>query len=225
MKYVYMDKSLQYPLTEIEYQQINDVWKFIENFNLISYTLHGFRFNIINKIKERYTCDEFYNLEMISEKLFWNLRYRIYSIFLNNEDNIEDLIGIKEGLYDDILSMMYNDNSYRSFINKLILIDDNNGKYYYKRMEGSADIFFKNQFNLYTSIIFFERDLYEQMMINPDKIINISIPGYYYEYDYPFPNLNYGKPFIQTKGYRIKRIYMMYYDEQAENNWFRLIKP
>ena len=38
---------------------------------------------------------------------------------------------------------MYNDNSYRSFINKLILVDNINNNFYYKNMEGSAPIFIK----------------------------------------------------------------------------------
>lgn len=225
---IYRDNHLKYPLSELEYEKINDVWKFINEFNFLTYNLHEYRSHIINIIKKNYSIDEFYNLEIIAEKLFWNLRDRAYHIFLENDNirNKNELLNLKEGSYEESLDSMYNDHSYRSFINKLILIDNINNKYYYKRIEGSAPIFNKNKFNLYTSVVFFNRSLYEKIMDNNiEGIKDIAIPNYYYEYDYPFPNLNFGKPFIHTKKYRIDKIRKMYYDQNAEKNWFKLLHP
>src|SRR5438132_788042 len=62
-----------------------------------------------------------------------------------------------------------------------------------KPLEGSSDIFCKNDFNLYTSTILFDRDLYETIMHDPENksIMNIRIPQFYYQQDYGFPNLNF----------------------------------
>ena len=230
MENIYNSPTLTYPLLDTDYEKLDEVWEFIENFNNSSCTLHGYRSKIIETMKQKYTCEEFYILELIAEKLFWNLRNKTYKIFFiednqNTGRNIDDLLGIKEGTREEMLDYMYNDNSYRSFINKLILIDDVNNKCYYKKIEGSANIFNKNPFNLYTATVLFNRNLYESVMENPEKINNIYVPEYYYEHDYPFPNLNFGKPFIQTQGFRMKRINKMYYDVNAEGNWFRLLIP
>lgn len=226
MDCIYTDKQLKYPLTDSEYVNINDVWDFIKNFYFMTYTLHDYRSKLINKIAKKYTDKEFYRFELLVEKLFWNLRDRTHIYFLTDSmKNMSDLSPLQEGSCNDMICKMYNDNSYRSFINKLVLIDDINNKYYYKKIEGSFKIFFKNEFNLYTSIVLFNRNLYEIIMMDPQKIKNIYTPEFYYEYDYPFPNLNFGKPFIQSKKYRIKRIKKMYYDQNSENNWFKLLKP
>ena len=217
MMEIYMNDDLKYPLTELEYNDLDNVWEFIDNFKFLTYSLHDYRSRLIKCIKNKYKCNEFLNLEFIVEKLFWNLRNKTNKYF----DNIQTF---KEGNYNDMISSMYRDNSYRSFINKLILIDDINYKCYYKKQEGSSEIFSKNKFNLYTSVVLFNRNLYENIMKLPENIKNIYIPKYYYEYDYGFPNLNFCKPFIQTKNFRILKINKMYYDHNPENNWFKLIK-
>lgn len=226
MSDIYNGKDLLYPLTKSEYEQLDDVWNFINNFKFLTHSLHNYRSKLIDNIKNKYTGEEFLNLELITEKIFWNLRDKTYTFFLTEgQKDINDIVQLKEGKsYNDLLDVMYKDNFYRSFINKLILIDDVDNKYYYKKIEGSFEIFNKNKFNLYTSVVLFNRNLYELIMRNPEKILNINTPKYYYEFDYAFPNLNFGKPFIQTKEYRIKRINKMYYDKDAEKNWFKLLK-
>lgn len=226
MEEIYQGNSLKYPLTESEYEKIDDVWDFIQNFKKFPLSLHKYRSSLIETIKNKYSNNEFYILEFITEKLFWNLRECTYKMFLTeNQKDINDLLELKEGSYTDSLNNMYNDNSYRSFINKLILIDDIDNKYFYKKIEGSAEIFNQNKFNIYTSTTLFNRNLYELIMMNPKKIKKIFIPKYYYEYDYPFPNLNFGRAFCQTHNFRKERINRMYYDHNAEENWFKLIKP
>jgi hypothetical protein len=223
---IYNDGLLAYPLKYDECANLAEVWEFIENFTIPTCTLHGYRTTLIETVRQKYTPYQFYNLELLTEKLFWNLRYKTYRFFADNDRTpIDNLLGLKEGQYESLLQDMYNDNSYRSFINKLILIDDVNNKCYYKKMEGSADIFNKNRFNLYTGTVLFNRHLYETVMSDPEKIINIHVPTNYYEHDYAFPNLNNGKPFMQSPEYRMKRIRKMYYDVNAESNWYKLLKP
>lgn len=224
--YFYRSDELKYPLTDDEYNKISEVWEFIKKFKKMPSNLHTYRSELIKLIKNQYSAEEFYYLELIVEKLFWNLRNKTYKFFLENDKKcLDDLLELKEGSLNDMLDEMYSDNSYRSFINKLILIDNINDKCYYKKIEGSSMIFSKNKFNLYTSIVLLNKKLYEMVMMDPIKIKSISVPEYYYQYDYPFPNLNYGRPFIQTKEYRMKRITQMYYSKRAEKNWFKLLKP
>ena len=218
---IYIGTDLPYPLDNDEYNNINNVWNFINEFSFLTYILHDYRSRVIENIKNKYSVNEFYDLEKTAEKLFWNLRHRIPT-------SINNLTTIKQSSYenlDGLLAKMYRDTYYRSFINKLILIDDKNHQCYYKPMEGSADIFTKNDFNLCCSVAFYNRDLYEKTMENPRIIHELELPHFYYQYDYPFPNINYVKPFIQTDNYRIKRIKKMYYDDDAERQWFVLLKP
>jgi len=225
---MYTNKNLEYPLTEYEYNNIDNVFKFIKRFRFIKYNLKSYRSGIIKIIRKKYTLNEFMEYEKIAEKLFWNIRYKTYKFFDNNKNNINQLLKIKSGSYDELVEVMKKDNSYRSFINKLFLIDNKKNKYYYKKMEGSSYIFNQNKFNTLTSLTLENRKLYEKIMKNPKKILEINEPPYYYEYDYPYPNLNYGKPFIQTDEYRLKRIKKMYYEidsNKSEENWFKLIKP
>ena len=219
MDSIYLNNDLKYPLNNYEHGRINDVWEFINLFRFVSYNLHTYRTKIISSIREKYKPSIFFELEKIAEKLFWNIRYKIKN---------DDLPLLKEGSKKEMLAEMYENNSYRSFINKLILIADIDDKYYFKVMEGSADIFNKNKFNLLTAKVFFDRNLYESVMGDVIAINSIKDPEYYHQYDYPFPNLNYGKPFIYSDIFRLKRINNMYFDKsilKSESNWFKLIQP
>lgn len=218
---IYTASSLLYPLTRDQIDQIDDVWNFLQTFRYEqAYTsLHLYRQSVIASVCNRYTCNEFCNYERIAEQLFWNLRDKTGDFFTENNNTV--ITGSLEDMYSELIR----DNSYRSFINKLILINDVQNEYYYKRIEGSSPIFSKNSFNTVTGYLLFNRQLYENIMSDPRKIMYVKIPAYYYQYDYAFPNLNYAKPFIQSDEYRRQRILKMYYDTDAESNWFRLIKP
>jgi hypothetical protein len=223
---MYKNNKLKFPLTDNEYNCLDKVYNFINDFNFMEYNLKTYRSKIINLIRKKYSINEFMYYEKIAEKLFWNLRYKTYMYFLNNYN----IIKLQSGTLNEVNSLFHKDNSYRSFINKLILIQDKNlqNKYFYKKMEGSSHIFNKNKFNIITFCILHNRDLYEKIIKNPQEILSIKEPTYYFQYDYPYPNLNYGKPFIQSNNFRLKRIKKMYYDintDKSENNWFTLIKP
>jgi len=213
----YIDHSLQYPLHKSEYNLMNKVWEFISIMTEPIRDFSSYRKDIIKTIKNKYSIDEFYRLEKITEKILWNIRHRS-SYFFNEQHNIID------GTYTKIFNEYKKDNSYRSFINKLILFDANDGCHY-KKMEGSSNIFDHNEFNVKTFMAIFNRNIYESCMNDPNNVKKNEIPGFYYEMDYPFPNLNYYRPFIQDKNDRINRIQKMYYDIDSEKNWYKIIKP
>jgi hypothetical protein len=95
-------------------------------------------------------------------------------------------------------------------------------------MEGSSHIFTKNYFNLLSTMILFDRQLYEKVMRNPFYIVdhNIKLSDYYYQYDYPFPNLNYCIYSFGTKEDYLNRIKLMYYNDNnpKDKYWFKLIR-
>jgi hypothetical protein len=98
-----------------------------------------------------------------------------------------------------------------------------------KDMEGSSPIFSKNYFNLLSVRIFTDRTLYEKVMKTPFYIVNndITLPEFYFQYDYPFPNLNLCEwNFIEsTSKTRMERIYRMYFHrENPQRHWVKLMK-
>lgn len=248
---IYNDKFIKYKLTDGEISMIDEVWEFINIFNFKTTFVTEYRRNIIKIIREKYVLEKFYLLEMIANKIFWNLRWLLagvwmgyrehnqYMKFLNN--NYNDLTYIPDSLIlcdrqkyetDDQLHQYINSYKtstyYRSFINKLLMIDSSNHILYTKQIEGSSDIFFKNYFNLLTCTIFYDRELYEKIMRNPLAITEetIQLPEFYYQLDYGFSNLNLCTYEINfDKKERIKRMYYMDTPEESEANWFKIIYP
>src|SRR5690348_10497943 len=99
-KYIYSGNHLKYPLSQSEHDILDAVWSFIDKFRFLTYGLHEYRSKIIDTIRKDYTPEKFYELERIAEKLFWNLRYNTYDMFLSDrQKGIEDLLNLKEGSY------------------------------------------------------------------------------------------------------------------------------
>ena len=247
-KNIYMNNKLKYPLTQNEYDNLDKVWYLISIFDIPFVFITDYRNYLVKTIRKKYTIDEFYELEMIIEKLFWNLRWVMFPLFDNPKISKEEyhkiindnqaeipsslLLCSKLGYQNDedlntkIKNINAGDTYYRSFINKLIIIDKVNKIIYHKKMEGSSDIFGKNIFNLYTMTVLFNRKLYEKMMSDPygEKKHKIELSNYYYQYDYGFPNLNYCVCSIGNHESRMDRIKKIYYNKS--NNfeyWYKLI--
>lgn len=218
---IYTNNNLGYALSDSELDKIDKVWELINVFNKGIITMRDYRVNVINEIHKSYTVEDFFELERIAEKIYWNMRYKL------NENGLTDetIVETKMEDFGLIKKRLKEDNYYRSFINKIVNIDDVNKKIYYKKMEGSAKILAKNNFNLLTHTILFDRNIYERVMNGTIDIKNIVLPEYYFQMDYGFPNLNIVKPFIGSDNFRKQKIEKMYFDEKSESNWFRLIKP
>ena len=246
IKNIYSDALLRYPLTSNEISKIDKVWEFSELFNKEFIFIADYRRYLIKKISSTYTLDEFYELESILNKLFWNIRWLLMPIWLNinikEDDYIKELnnnlVNLPNALtlcscesYNDNLSdklktnSVYESTYYRSFINKLIIVDTNNKVIYTKHMEGGSYIFGKNYFNLLTMYILKNRELYEKVVKNPLIIqeSNFELPNHYYQYDYAFPNLNFCVYMFGDDKIRKERIKKMYYTDNKGKEWFKLI--
>ncbi len=196
---IYTNKILKYPLTNNEYNNIDKVWNFLLLFKNKYIYLKDYRKYIIKTIKKQYTVDEFYLYETITNKLFWNLRWMIYPLYMYHNMSNKEYIKFIKNNYDDkshiphsILQckvQKYIDNEdmdnklfnndtyinstyYNSFINKLIIVDKVKKIIISKQLEGSSNIFSKNYFNLLTMTILFNRKLYEHIMKSPYKLIS-----------------------------------------------------
>ena len=255
---IYQDKILKYPLTDNEYYNIEKAWKFLKIFKKKFMLLSDFRKYVIKKVK-KYTIEEFYLYESILNKIFWNLRWLLFPLWYDNNDREEGYNNFIKNNYNnckeipnslllckiekytddsDLKNKLYTndvlmkDNYYRSFINKLIIIDKKNKLLISKPIEGSSIIFSKNYFNLLTATILFSRKLYEKIMKHPysvkyQKFIRKLLDSHYFQFDYGFPNLNYCVYTFGTKKDRMNRIKKMYYSHplrQQARMWSELIE-
>jgi len=245
---IYQHKYLKYPLTDTEVDIINNVWNFLELFTKRYIFISDYRKYIIKEINSKYEPEEFYILESILNKLFWNLRYIIAPLWENPKLSENEYKKILENNYTIPNSLLLcsvnkfnNENElneiinnkitnsvfYRSFINKLIIVDRKNNLIYSKNIEGSADIFDKNYFNSYTMQILFNKKLYYKIMKNPIiiKDLKIDLPEFFYQYDYAFPNINYCVYKFGSKNDRYNRIKKMYYIKEKPKSkyWYKII--
>jgi len=231
--------DLKYKLDKDEIGLLDETWDFIEMFNINFVYLSDIRSNIIKQIRATYSPDEFMKFESIANKLFWNLRWVMHKVWTGTDSNRlpYHLTLCKTKTYYDSedldnklvkIKMKYAGHYYRSFINKIIIVDKDKRMIYYKPMEGSANIFQKNYFNLMVGSIMKDRKLYEMVMKNPSIVLRINIPilQYYHQFDYLFPNLNFCEYKIGSDDDRMKKIKKMYYndDGKIDRYWFKLIK-
>lgn len=249
---IYKSQLLKYPLNDKEAEMIEYVWDFLKVFKRRFIFISDYRRHVIKKIRKKYSLDEFFILESILNKIFWNLRWLLAPIFQNkNISRVEydrivknnyggmtelpyslTLCHFEEYQDDDDLkkklkkSEIFDSVFYRSFINKLIIVDKKNKVIITKLIEGSPDIFSKNYFNLLTMSILYKRKHYEKIIADPYSIKNYNIPlaQFYYEYDYPFPNLNFCTYQFGNDADRIDRIRKMYFAGKPKAKfWFKLI--
>jgi len=249
----YNNKFLKYKFDNEELKLIDKTWDFLRLFHKKFVFVSDTRKHMIKVIRKKYTINEFFKLETIANKLLWNLRWIIfpfwkdpkitkdtyYEIISKDYNGVNELPkyltlcnSIKYKNKDDLkkkinmLKIKFAGHYYRSFINKMIIVDKNNNMIYFKPIEGSSSIFEKNYFNLFSSQLMMDRNLYEMVMKNPFivKKLNIKMAEYYQQFDYPFPNLNFCKYMIGNDNDRLNRIKKMYYyDDPKEKYWFKLI--
>lgn len=192
-----------------------DIWFFLSIFDHDKVNLSEYRNHVIHEVRKRYTIDEFYQYENKLNDMYWNLREKLGNQKCFRKIKYYDESGLKENIKLCISKNHY----YRSFINKIIMVDRKNKEIIYRPMEGSSKIFSDNEFNLLTMHILFNKDLYEGIMCDRLSLKDINAPEYYYQYDYPFPNLNCCKRSIYSRKEKMERIKNMYY---SDNDWFKL---
>ena len=214
---IYTNNTLSYPLNETEYDKINSIWHFIDLFMKPIINVSKYRRYIIKAIREIYDAGTFYELECASEKIIWNL---INKLKTSKCDTHIYSTEFSPNSIELVIENYYDDNAYRSCINKLILISDVNNEIYYRKMEGTADLFMDNIFNSKLCMALSDRQLYEKIMESQIAFNDLKTPEYYLCGDYAFPNLNFAKPFIQSEKFRKMKINKLFYSD--ENNWFIL---
>lgn len=212
---VYTSSKLRYPLSMKEYDSIDRVWNYLSNFSMTYQHPSDYRKHIINSMN-KYTIDELYTYETIANKLLWNLRWKTFKQFNNNMLSAAG-VEIMDMCADNINKIKCMKSYMRSFVNKTIVIDGD--KIYWKLPEGSSVILNSNDFNLRTGIVFLSRNLYENVMNNPKKILNVETPETYYQVDYAFPNINLCI-FCNISRSKIRRFYFA----KDEKYWFKLLK-
>jgi len=222
---VYKSTQLKYPLSESEYNKIDNVWNFIEKFNKKYTFLSDYRKYIIKELPESYDIKSFYLYESIASKLVWNLKSamdHLYKITPNcfhqkykSDDEKDAIINI----------FLKNNTYYRSGINKAVIVDKQHNKIVTRPTEGSSNILQKNSNNARLGQIIQNRKLYEKIMNNPHSYDykKIKIPEFYYEFDYAYPNLNLSFYKDSDKKSKMSRIELMYYSNNCERNWFHVI--
>lgn len=201
--------------TQTKNSQQNKYWEFLDKFKFDKYNITEYRRALIDRL-QKYSPDEFYENELMVEKMFWDLKGK--TAYLFDTDSSYN----KYSTIDEALEKFYEDNSYRSAINKQILITDDD--IYYKPFEGSSPILVQNEFNNYLWCAMQNPEIYNKVMNDPKSILILETPKYYFQQDYGFPNLNTIKPFAYNETRRRERIRRMYYDQNAEKNWFKLIR-
>lgn len=206
--------NVQYPLNDEELDKIDDVWEFIKLFSIIKPCLSDMRRTAINTVNNSYTIEQFETYEMIAEKLFWNLKCRLKDEEHNNNKHVE--ISLDDSAKDTINEYLANikDRFYRSSINKIFFVDQNNTKI----MARSFKTFSEDNRIM---DIFFNRKMYEKIMLDKIQLNNVEPVDIYFPRDYLFPNLNPIRFDMCVN--RRDRIKTLYYDKDAEKNWFRLI--
>jgi hypothetical protein len=202
-----------YKLLKSEIKNLDNYWKFIETFyvdetkDLID-GVYGYRHDLIKKIREKYTAEDFYKYENILNKLLWNLiehiKFDIHNIKINN-----------------FLFTELKYNKPHSYSHKLYLYNEKYKTKYY--------------FNFYLDIEKYEiinkiftiltnRKLYEKVMKNKSYINKIKLTSpYYYPRDYAFPNVNlifYNENKKETWVKNINKLYFNDEGKEINNNWY-----
>jgi hypothetical protein len=206
------NNNLKFPLDDNEIKNIDNVWNFMNKFRITELTRYKYRNKITNKIKNDYLLEEFYEFEIIAEKLYWNLAFKIKEeIDLSNQVYVKKEYDIKN-IKNKIL--MRSQKIKRSNLRKSYVITKN--KIFLYKYE------YPNDFDLLIASIIQNRSLYETIMANPSLIYSIEINPYNnnIEFDYPYPNLNTIKPFSKSKKKRINNIKNLYYSGESHKNWF-----
>lgn len=200
---------------------MEDIYKFLSNFSYNSLYITNNRQTTIANL-QKYTPEEFLKYEDILNDMFWNMKEKLMKKFKKKvECKVFDYIteqDIKQKKKEILRGILY----YRSFINKIILVDIKNKKIYYKPFQASISIASKSKLDLLCNYLLFNRELYEKIINDTNEIKNVILPKYYYELDYLFPNLNYCKRNINDVETRLRKIKYMYYDKDGDENWFKL---
>jgi len=212
----YNNTHIFHPLSKDEIYQIDNVWKFIDNFKCDTLTKNTYILKTIKKIKNIYSLPDFFMYETLTEKIYWNLfdfivdKIYIYDVIKEKENKTESEI---------LYKILKNSLIGKSSIRKSFIYNKKHKSYMYKYN-------YPNDLDILLFKIMLNRSTYETILSNINitlddineltKNTNLSL----IEFDYPFPNLNTIKPFVYTAKERLNNIKKMYYSVNSMENWF-----
>lgn len=201
-----------------------NAWIFLENFTCINglekdwwvwnndeiFAPYHYRIHIIDKIRKKYTPEEFYQYEKIINSMYWNLR------------NV-----LKEYVDDNVTSYSVTDEpneTNRSTVNSYVHFNQTDNKWY--ELKKLSDLDEKSM------SIMMDRKLYDLYMDDPKMIKDFVNPLIFYYYkNYPFPNANPMFYNNNQESYWLKKINKMYYfdslkgqENEFGESWRRLIR-
>lgn len=208
-----------YTLDELNY--IDESWNLIDKFSDSYLTKSELREKTILYVATTYSPTEFERLEIIIEKMFWNIINILKKKF--KDSYIEQKIFSKEiDSASDILSKQLrkiykkNKNLSESCINKILVKKNNMLLYKYD---------YPNIFDMLVTSIISNRITYETIYSKIDvlgiEFIKKLIVGVNFRdnFDYLFPNINTITSFCYTN--RIDRVKKYYYEnDNSDMNWF-----
>lgn len=204
----------KYALTQREILLIDRAWELLYDLSDTEISRYKYRKKIIEKVRNKYTKQEFYTLEIIIEKMYWNLIDKIKKIF-----DVDPSLYKKSGKMkiNTVINQIYKNNkrAKESNIRKSYIHNP-------KRQEIIYKYNYPNNLDMISSSIIIHRSTYETIMGNQTDISDLQIEPYnnIIEYDYPYPNLNTIAPFVTDNKRRIKNINDMYYSQNPELYWF-----
>jgi hypothetical protein len=209
----YTSDHLKYKYTIDEINIVDKMWVFIKDMTFDIRPYYKFRKDVIKNISKKFSFDEFKILEMMVEKTYWNCRNIIDAKFGQTmRTNIaKDIEGALNIVYDD-------ENYHKTFINKLVVIDDHANTIYTRRFE-----FFDYNISICNTIMR-HRDVFETLVNNPDKIEDLVSQldiNTNFHFDYPYPNLNIITPFVGSNEFRNNKIRKYFYVPNSD--WGELI--
>ena len=210
----YANNKLKYNLTRKELLLVDRAWELIYDLAETEISRYKYRKVVIDKIKNKYTEKEFYILETIIEKMYWNLEDKIKKTF---DVNIHLYKKFGKFQLTNVVNQIYKKNKRvkESNIRKSYVYDVRKQEVLYKYN-------YPNELDLIVSSIIINRSTYETIMGDKADISNLQIEPYNntIEYDYPYPNLNTIEPFAIDNKRRIQNIKNMYYSQNSELYWF-----
>jgi hypothetical protein len=209
----YTNEKNSYPLTEKEIVLLDNVWNLINDFRTTELSRNKYRKEMINKVRDKYTPQDFFNLEKIIEKMYWNLVDKVKKSFDINMSIRQKKNFDLEQIKDKILKR--NKKATESNVRKSYVYDEHINKLLYKYD-------YPNELDSIISSIMINRSVYETIMSDEIDINNIEIEPYSnnVEFDYAFPNLNTIKPFATSSNTRKELIENLYYNDDPEISWF-----
>lgn len=211
----YNNKYTFQPLLKEEISIIDKVWKFIDAFRDETLTKSSYIHHIIKKINKTYNITDFLIYETITEKLYWNLcnviidKIYVYDTIKENYKINKSQI-VHKLLTESIVG--------KSSMRKAFIYNGRHNSYMYKYN-------YPNDFDMLIFSIMINRSTYETILSNSEITldeINDLVKNPYnsiVEFDYPFPNLNTIKPFVNSMKKRMLNIKKLYYSPNSFENW------